>query len=112
MNYEKEILFILTQVGERGIAVHALAKHVYNSCNTLFAQADYKHVHQYVQQYLLRKSGQPQSLIERVRHGYYRLNTRNSAAARQLMLSFCADEEKSEDSPQPPQQDLSLSLFD
>lgn len=113
MTYDRQILQILTDVGERGIGVQQLAKHVYNLNCTLFSQPDLQEVHSYVQQYLLRNSKSSQSLIERTdRRGYYRLNTRNNADARQLMLEFreqkaAAEEPKDE----KPQQDLSLSLF-
>ena len=114
MIYDRQILQILTDVGERGIGVQQLAKHVYNLNCTLFSQPDVQEVHSYVQQYLLRNSKSRQSLIERTeRRGYYRLNTQNNADARQLMLAFrekklSSDEQKEE----KPQSDFSLSLFD
>ena len=112
MTYDKQILEILTAVGQQGIGVQQLAKHVYNLNNTLFSQADLKEVHQYVQQYLLRNSRSLQSLIESTgRRGHYRLNTQNKADARQLVLQFREDQKGvKEDGPQ--QQDFSLSLFD
>ena len=115
MMYDKQILQILTNVGERGIGVQQLAKHVYNLNCTLFSQPDLQEVYTYVQQYLFRNSKSPQSLIEHTdRRGYYRLNTHNNADARQLMLEFkehSTDVETSKE-PEQPQQDLSLSLFD
>ncbi|UKK51885.1 hypothetical protein L6472_04685 [Prevotella sp. E13-17] len=114
MSYDQQILHILSEVGERGISVSLLAKHVYNMSSTLFSQPDLQEVHQYVQQYLLRNSKSPQSLIESTgRRGYYRLNTQNNADARQLMLDFAEETpaiEEQED--EKPSQDLSLSLFD
>ena len=115
MMYDKQILQILTDVGEQGIGVQQLSKHVYNLNCTLFSQPNMQDVYSYVQQYLLRHSKSPQSLIESTgRRGYYRLNTRNNADARQLMLEFreltTADE--TPDDTEQPQQDLSLSLFD
>ena len=48
-----------------------------------------------VQQYLLKNSKSPQSLIESTgQRGCYRLNTTGSQDARQLMLQF-ADEQES-----------------
>ena len=100
-------------MGERGISVAMLAKHVYNLNCTLFAQPDLQEVHQSVQQYLLRNSKSPQSLIESTgRRGYYRLNTRGSADARQLMFDFREEQPAPEPEPEQPQQDLSLCLFD
>lgn len=111
--YEQQVLRILSEVGERGISVALLAKHVYNLNCTLFAQPDLQEVHQSVQQYLLRNSKSPQSLIESTgRRGYYRLNTSGSADARQLMFDFREEQPAPEPEPAQPQQDLSLSLFD
>jgi len=111
--YERQILRILTAVGERGISVALLAKHLYNLNSTLFYQPDLQELHQFVQQYLLRNSKLPQSLIESTgRRGFYRLNTQNSADARQLMLEFRDSTEESEIEAEKPKEDLSLDLFD
>ena len=114
MTYEEQILHILSQVGERGISVSLLAKHVYNLNCTLFSQPDLQEVKQFVQQYLLKNSKSSLSLIESTgRRGYYRLNTQNNADARQLMLEFREEEiEMEEVEEEKPKQDLSLSLFD
>lgn len=113
MTYDKQILQILTAVGERGIGVQQLAKHVYNLNNTLFTQPDMQEVHGYVQQFLLKNSKSPQSLIERTeRRGYYRLNMQNNADARQLMLTFREQKTAEETENEKTQQDFSLSLFD
>lgn len=114
MIYEQQILHILSEVGERGISVSLLAKHVYNLNCTLFSQPDLQDIKQFVQQYLLRNSKSSLSLIESTgRRGYYRLNTQNNADARQLMLEFREEEIKQEVAEEEkPQQDLSLSLFD
>lgn len=114
MTYEQQILHILSEVGERGISVSLLAKHVYNLNCTLFSQPDLQEVKQFVQQYLLKNSRSSLSLIESTgRRGYYRLNTQNNADARQLMLEFREEEiEMEEVEEEKPKQDLSLSLFD
>ena len=116
MTYDNYILQILADVGERGIGVRLLAKHVYNMSCTLFSQPDLQEIHSYVQSYLLKNSKLPQSLIERTeRRGWYRLNTRNNAYARQLRQTFQrprnVDDDGAEE-PQRPSKDLSLSLFD
>jgi hypothetical protein len=114
MTYEKQILQILTDVGEQGIGVQQLAKHVYNMNCTLFSQPDLQEIHGYVQQYLLRNSKSAQSLIERTgKRGYYKLNTQNNADARQMVLAFREKREAAnEEVEEKPQCDLSLSLFD
>ena len=114
MTYDRQILQILTNVGQQGIGVQQLAKHVYNLNCTLFSQPDLQEIHSYVQQYLLKNSKSELSLIERTeRRGYYRLNTLNNADARQLMLEFREHEaEAEEQKEEKPQKDFSLSLFD
>ena len=102
---------MLTEAGECGVSVQAIAKHVYNMNCTFFVQPDFDEIRTYVQQYLLRNSKSQQSLIESTgRRGYYRLNTEGSADARQLLLQF-RDEKEEEREEEKPQQDLSLDLF-
>ena len=112
MNYDLQILHILTEVGERGISVSSLTKHVYNQNRTFFTSPDYEEVRQYVGQYLLRNSKSAESLIESTgRRGYYRLNTQGSANARQLMLDFREEQESTENEQLSDSNDCSLSLF-
>lgn len=110
--YDKQILKILSDVGDEGISVQALAKHVYNMNCSLFFELDMAEVYGHVRQYLARNSRMPQPLIESTgRRGYYRLNTGGSADARQLMLDF--KEERAEvKEEEKPRQDFSLDLFD
>ena len=111
MTYDRQILQILTEVGEKGINVQLLAKHLYNMNSTLFSSPDLEEIRSYVQQYLLKNSKSPQSLIENTgRRGYYRLNTRNNADARQLLLEF--REPVAEEKEERPVVVLSLNLFD
>ena len=59
---------------------------------SLFAPLDFEDIRNYVQQYLLKNSKSPSSLIESMdRRGYYRLNTQNNPDARQLMIEFRED---------------------
>ena len=112
MTYDRQILRILTDVGDRGISVQLLAKHVYNLNSTLFYTPDLSEIHTYVQQYLLKNSKSPSSLIESMeQRGYYRLNTKNNADAQQLMLDFKEQSSDEEETEEKPQQDLSLDLF-
>ena len=109
--YDQQILGILMDVGDRGISVQLLSRQVYNMNVSLFSSQDLEEIRAYVQQYLLKNSKSPQSLIESTgRRGYYRLNTLHNADARQLMLEFKRHEqvEEKEEKPMP---DLSLDLF-
>lgn len=114
MTYDKQLLQILMDVGERGISVQSLAKHLYNQNCSFFSQPDYEELRAYVQQYLLRNSKSQQSLIESTgRRGYYRLNTQGNADARQLMIQFKASQQQQEEQKEEPEAlDQSLSLFD
>lgn len=110
MTYDQQILKILTEADERGISVQAIAKHVYNMNLSFFNTPDYEEIRTYVQQFLLKNSKSNLSLIENTgRRGYYRLNTKGSADARQMMLQFRDEQEEKEE--EKPQQDLSLDLF-
>ena len=112
MTYDKQILQILTSVGERGISVQSLAKHLFNENVSFFSSPDYEEIRSYVQQYLLKNSKLQQSLIESTgRRGYYRLNTANNADAQQLMFSFRNQQEESVDDTLGSSIDLSLDLF-
>lgn len=108
MNYEREIIRILTEAGSKGLTATKISRHVYNALNTFFSETDYDDVHRATLQFLKRNSRFTDSIIEKVDRGTYRMNV-NSAESRQLMLQFI------EDVPEPvkpPTADLSLSLFD
>ena len=112
MTYDRQILRILSDVGEQGISVQLLAKHVYNQNVSLFFTPDIDEIRSYVQQYLLKNSKSQQSLIESTgQRGCYRLNTTGSKDAQQLMLLF-RDETVVSDEPSTLQEDMSLDLFD
>ena len=110
--YDKHILQILSEVGDKGISVQNLAKHVYNCCCGLFSVTDISEVHKYVQAYLLKNSKSSSSLIVSTgKRGYYRLNDK-SQDAQQLMLSFKDAQVEELAEQEKPQVDLSLNLFD
>ncbi len=110
MTYDQQILALLMEAGDRGLSVQSVAHHVYNHHLTFFFQPDFDEIKAYVQQYLLKNSKSSHSLIESTgQRGHYRLNTKGSVDARQLLLSFHESKEKQ---PEPPTQDLSLNLFD
>ena len=112
MTYDRQILKILSDVGEQGISVQLLAKHVYNQNVSLFYTPDMDEIRSYVQQYLLKNSKSSASLVESMeRRGYYRLNTQNNADARQLLFEF-AEEHTEKEEEKPQQQDFSLNLFE
>lgn len=110
MEFDRQILKILTEAGERGISVQNISRHVYNLNSTFFHQPNFEDIRSYVQQFLLRNSKSAQSLIESTgQRGYYRLNTDGSQDAQQLMLQFREDCQPQEE--EKPRKDLSLDLF-
>lgn len=112
MTYDRQILNILMEAGDGGVSVQVLVRHVYNMNSTLFSSPDIGDVHRYVRQYLQRNSKSERALVESTgRRGYYRLNTKNNADARQLMLEFSEEKTKTEVA-EPADTDLSLNLFD
>jgi hypothetical protein len=112
MLYDKQILQIFTEVGSRGISARLLAKHVYNMNCTLFEQPDIQQVVKEVKSFILRKSLSKRPILEHTgRWGYYRLNKRGIAYARQQMMEAnetAADDANGDD---PPLVDMSLNLF-
>ena len=111
MTYDRQILEILTDVGEKGISLQLLSKHVFNKNASLFSTPNLEEIRAYVQQFLLKNSKSPSSLIESMdRRGYYRLNTQNNSDARQLMIEF-REEHTIEEKEEKPSKDLSLDLF-
>jgi len=112
MEYDKEIIRILTEAGSKGLSVLKVARHVYNACNSLFNELDFAEVHAYVTQYLLRNSKNRESLIERTeRRGTYRLNP-HSQEALQLMLQFAEGPQTTDTDVSAVPGDTSLPLFD
>lgn len=110
MNYDREILFVLNEAGDKGLSVKKIARHVHNRCNSLFEEVQYEDVRRYVGDYLNRNSKLTGSIIERTEvRGVYRINM-SSGDSRQLLFDFKDDideEEKKEDEVE----DRSLSLF-
>ena len=99
MNYDREILAVLTQAGEKGLKLEHIVRHVYNACNSMFTPLNYKDVYAYVSQYLVKSSKLQGSCVQKAGYGVYR-----------LMLQFGShpvQEEVSEKSSV----DSSLSLF-
>ena len=109
MNYENEIFNALQAAGSEGAAVKDIARYVYNACNSFFMPLDYGDVHRYVSAYLVRNARRSGSLIESaVARGRYRLNLRSPKTQQHILIFGDYD---TEESPQDPSEDGSLSLF-
>ena len=109
--YEKQILKILTDAGDKGLKVAKIARHVYNDCNSLFETQSFEEVHQAVLAFLNNNAKTKEPLIEKVKWGVYRIN-RNSKKFRQLILEFRNPDEQADTDSGNPRSDKTLSLFD
>ena len=75
MSIDQEIFRVLMAAGSNGLKLEKIARHVYNSCNSIFTPLNYKDVHAYVTQYLTRCAKDPGSLIEKGKgYGVYHIN--------------------------------------
>lgn len=109
MNYDHEILSVLTEAGDKGLSLKKIAMHVYNRANGLFCAADIEDVRRYVANYVARVSRQSGSVIERTdERGVYRINN-SCSDANQLHFVF---KEYEPEQPNQSVEDTSLSLFD
>lgn len=116
MNFDDEILKVLTLAGDSGLKTEKIARHVFNACNSMFNPLDYKDVHSYVTQYLIKNGKDSLSIIEKGNgHGVYRLNFQ-AKLAQQLVLKFTAHDddanEREKTTKESGRGELSLSLFD
>lgn len=114
--YDNQIISVLTKAGQRGMSVKKIAMQLYNLNCTLFSTPDFKEIHKYVQQFLMRSSRTPQSLVSKTKWGIYKLNP-NSAQARQIVIDFnksnqTEEEDEQKEEPKKCTPDLSLNLFD
>ena len=88
MNFDNEILRVLTLAGSKGLKTEKVARHVFNACNSMFTPLNYKDVHAYISQFLIKCSKDALSVIEKGEgHGIYRINFSNQKA-QQLLLKF------------------------
>lgn len=109
MKYDHEILFILSEAGDKGLSIKKIARHVFNNHNNLFEGVSYDDVYHHVASYLKKNSKSSDSLIERTCiRGVYRLNKSN--ASRQLFFDF-NNEETEITYTEKTTEDKSLSLF-
>lgn len=115
MNFDNEILRVLTLAGTKGLKTEKVARHVFNACNSMFCPLDYKEVHAYVSQFLIKCAKGSLSVIQKGEgHGIYRINFKDQVA-QQLLLKFAPHDdgevkEVREDAEQD--RDTTPSLFD
>lgn len=79
-DYDREIIRVLMEAGDRGLKTEKVALHVFNACNSMFNPLDFREVHTYVSRFLIRLSKKPASGVERcVPRGVYRLQSASDA---------------------------------
>lgn len=112
MKLDQEIFNVLLAAGAKGLKVEKIARHVYNSCNSIFTPLNYRDVHNYVTQYLTRCAKDPQSLIEKSKgYGVYHVNF-ESKAVQQLMLNFSSSVLENNEGEDKADDSAPQSLFD
>ncbi|MCD8289959.1 MAG: hypothetical protein LUC91_00470 [Prevotella sp.] len=114
MEYEKEIIYVLSEAGKKGLSIKKIARHIYNNNNSLFDELSFEDVHKAVAGFLQRNCKRRNSLVERTqKNGTYRI--RVSVKPTQLQLYFKDDEDvkdvKEEEYDKQSGKDNSLSLF-
>lgn len=109
MNYDREILQILSEAGRKGLSIAKIARHVFNRHNNLFEVVAYEDVRRSVAGYLMKNSKQKNSYVEKTEErGVYRLSL---SVGDPLQLLFDFKEEEKEEKPETSCEDKSLSLF-
>ena len=104
MKYEQDIIDLLLKVGDAGLPLQSIVKHVYNAHNSIFEPIKEQNVYQSVRSYLIRNSSSVYSLFVKGDDDKYRLNPKSQMATA-LTLQFGEDEEtpKQQDSAAEPQ---------
>lgn len=93
MDFEREILMILKEVGPTGMPLRRIALNVFNMKNSFFYPLQQAEVYEDVAEWLRQKVNQSGSPIMKAEtRGWYRLNL-DSAQVQQLMLEFTPSED-------------------
>ncbi len=111
MNLDQEIFKVLVEAGSQGLKIEKVARHVFNTCNTMFHPLRYGDVHAYVTQYLTKCAKNPKSVIEKGKGvGVYHINYQ-SDAIQQLMLKFSPVITPEEEKTDTKKDEVDGSLF-
>ena len=96
MRYEKDILLLLIEPGEKGFSVVKISRHIFNTHNSFFLALDVEEVHQEVQQCLVKMSRRTDSMLGKVKKGVYCINTENQQV-KQLRLKFLNEQNETKE---------------
>ena len=90
LDYQRLIVAVLSEVGDKGLPLGKIARHVYNSSCTFFERPSYEKVYSELAQYLSRQSRMSDGMVKRVGgRGVYALNA-DWVLLRQMVLDFDA----------------------
>lgn len=106
MKYEQDIINLLMQIGDAGLPLMSIVKHVHNAHNSLFEPISEGNVYQSVRTYIIKNSRNEHSLFIKGEDKKYRIN-KNAAQAKQLALLF-TDEEPEDNTPDSQAAELQL----
>ncbi len=109
MKYEQDIIDLLMQVGDAGLPLMSIVKHVHNAHNSLFEPISEGNVYQSVRSYIIRNSRNEYSLFLKGEDKKYRIN-KNAAQAKQLALMFSNEQPEEEMSQTQSQSAAELQL--
>lgn len=88
MDYDKDIILILAEAGQKGLRAGKIALHVYNTNRSLFFSPEKNDVYKRVLNCLHKRSSTKKPLITKgEKRGYYRLTPRGKAEAARLTTS-------------------------
>ena len=109
MKYKQDIIILLSEVGDAGLPLQSIVKHIYNAHNSLFEPIKEENVYQSVRSFLIKNSAAKVSLFTKGTDRKFRINN-NSAEAKMLQLQF-QDNKKEKKDNQPSTIDELPLLF-
>lgn len=115
MDYQRQLVAVLTEAGEKGLPLNKIARHVYNSSCTFFESPSFDKVYADLAQFLSRQSRLADGMVRRTGvRGVYALND-NWALFRQMVIDFdgyASDDILQQQDSAVEDKSLTLPLFD
>ena len=111
MTYDEQILYLMAKVGDRGLSVNLIAKHLYNLNSSLFFTPNIENIKRYVRTFLAKNSQTANSIILKMdKKGCYKLNP-NTPAVHQLMIDFSVHNSLDDDEQQHPEEQSNSNYY-
>ena len=111
MKYKQDIIILLSEVGDAGLPLQSIVKHIYNAHNSLFEPIKEKNVYQSVRSFLIKNSAAKVSLFTKGTDRKFRINN-NSAEAKMLQLQFQDNKKENKDNQPTTIDELPLLFTD